>query len=166
MLESWSARENLASLSLGVIKSNFLKSVMFPHLVATWLSAALKIFFFIEETKKGIDAKVILAGRDTNNQMTEFVKKLVINNLKLKKINISKSKILLLGLTYKKNVADIRNSLSIKVFQSLKKHLKRLNCFDPFIDNKFKKKYKLIDKNKIRKFYVYVFLTNHDEFRK
>ena len=40
ILESWSAKENLASLSLGVIKSNSLKSVIFPHLVATWLSTA------------------------------------------------------------------------------------------------------------------------------
>ena len=35
IVESWSARENLASRSLGVIKSNPMKSEIFPHLLAT-----------------------------------------------------------------------------------------------------------------------------------
>ena len=54
MLASWSAKENLASFSLGVIRSNPLKSVIFPHLVATWLSATLKTFPLIEEVNNGI----------------------------------------------------------------------------------------------------------------
>ena len=51
ILESWSARANLTSFSFGVIKSNFLKSKIFPHLEATWLSATLMVFFFINLDK-------------------------------------------------------------------------------------------------------------------
>ena len=45
----------------------------------------------------------------------------------------------MMGLTYKKNVADLRNSLSIKVFQSLKKNFHKFNCYDPLIDKIYKK---------------------------
>ena len=48
--ESWSEVANLASLSLGVIKSNFLKSVMLPQRLATWLSAIFNIFLGIAPT--------------------------------------------------------------------------------------------------------------------
>ena len=54
ILESWSASENLTSRSLGVIKSKLKKSVIFPHLVATWLSATLKVFFGIALVRSGM----------------------------------------------------------------------------------------------------------------
>ena len=48
-----------------------------------------------------------------------------------------------MGLTYKK-CCSLRNSLSIKVFQSLKKNFRKFNCYDPLIEKIYKKKYQII----------------------
>ena len=151
-------------IKLAETKWNFVKYS--PGLVGGHCLPVDPYYFSWFAKKNGINTKVILAGRNTNNQMTNYVKQVVIDNLVLNKLNISKSKILLLGLTYKKNVADIRNSLSIEVFKSLKKHIKKIKCYDPFLNNKFKKKYKLINEKDIKKFDIYIFLTNHDKFKK
>ena len=151
-------------IKLAETKWNFVKYS--PGLVGGHCLPVDPYYFSWFAKKNGINTKVILAGRNTNNQMTNYVKQVVIDNLFLNKLNISKSKILLLGLTYKKNVADIRNSLSIEVFKSLKKHIKKIKCYDPFLNNKFKKKYKLINEKDIKKFDIYIFLTNHDKFKK
>jgi UDP-N-acetyl-D-galactosamine dehydrogenase len=89
------------------------------------------------------DSKLILAGRNVNNEMENFVYKSII-----KKINFFNcKKILIAGVTYKANVADIRNSLALNIYKRLKKN-KNFNtyCFDPIINNKFAKKYKILDK--------------------
>lgn len=52
--DTWSDNANLASLSLGVIKSNFLNSRIFPHQLATWLSAAVNLSLDIAFLKKFI----------------------------------------------------------------------------------------------------------------
>ena len=70
------------------------------------------------------------------------------------------------GLTYKKNVADLRNSLSISVFHTLKKNIKQLKSFDPYVSRVFKKKYSLIDDKDFKNFDIYIILTNHDIIKK
>ncbi len=116
--------------------------------------------------KKGLNTKIILAGRKTNNQMVQFVVNEVINKIKSEKKNLKKTKILILGLTYKKNVADLRNSLSIKVYNLLKKKIKTVRCYDPMINYNFRKKYSLINKNDFKNFDAYVVLTKHDAINK
>lgn len=87
-----------------------------------------------------IDPKVILSGRETNDEMPAFLAKRI--NEKLGK----KSSILFLGMTFKENVPDLRNSKSLDVVNFLKKkHYIKLH--DPFIIDK---KYKLIDFRKIK----------------
>ena len=112
--------------------------------------------------KLGLETKIILAGRKTNNDMVRYTRNLILKKISEHKIDKKNIRVLILGLTYKKNVADIRNSLSIKVFQSLKKNFKKLNCFDPLINQSSNKKYLLINKNNIKNFDVYVILTKHD----
>ena len=116
--------------------------------------------------KKGLDTKIILAGRKTNNEMVKFTKKMILKKIKKYKLNSKKIRVLIMGLTYKKNVADLRNSLSIKVFQSLKKNFRKFNCYDPLIDKIYKKKYLLIEKKNIKNFDVYIVLTKHDSIKK
>ena len=97
--------------------------------------------------------------------MVKYTKNAILKKIQNYKLNSKKLRILILGLTYKKNVADLRNSLSIKVYQSLKKTFKKLSCYDPMIDQTFKKKYSLINKSDIKKFDIYIILTKHDSFK-
>lgn len=123
-------------------------------------------YYFAWFAKKlGLVTKIILAGRKTNNEMVSYTKSTILQNILKKKLNPKKIKVLILGLTYKKNVADLRNSLSIKVYESLKKNFKKLSSYDPMIDQTFKKKYSLINKSDIKKFDIYIILTKHDSFK-
>ena len=113
----------------------------------------------------GIKTNILLSGRKTNNEMVNFVTKKIL--IKLNKVkNIKNKKILILGLTYKKNVADIRNSLAIKVFRNLKKKYKNIRTYDPYLDNRFFKKLKLIKTTEIKKQDIFIILNNHDKFNK
>ena len=58
----------------------------------------------------GYNPKIILAGRELNDNMGNFVVSELINKMKFKNIEIEKSKILIMGLTFKENCPDLRNS--------------------------------------------------------
>ena len=88
---------------------------------------------------------------------------IIIDNIKqrLKNLNLRrKKKIIICGLTYKKNVADLRNSLSLKIFKKLKKQ--KFYGYDPIINEKKARKEGIITNyNKFTKFDIYVILTEH-----
>ena len=151
-------------LKLASSKWNFIKYS--PGLVGGHCLPVDPYYFAWFAKKQGLNTKIILAGRKTNNQMVKFTKEMILKKIKKYKLKSKKTRVLIMGLTYKKNVADLRNSLSIKVFQSLKKNFHKFNCYDPLINKIYKKKYQLIEKNKIKNFDVYIVLTKHDSIEK
>jgi UDP-N-acetyl-D-galactosamine dehydrogenase len=118
--------------------------------------------------KLGYKPHMILSGRDINESMSSNITKRIINCYRNKNITINNSNLLILGLSFKKNVADYRNS---KVFD-LADHLNRnkINCYvyDPNVDLKnsnFKyNKILNLKKSKV-KFDVIVSAVNHDIFK-
>ncbi|MDC1236525.1 Vi polysaccharide biosynthesis UDP-N-acetylglucosamine C-6 dehydrogenase TviB [Pelagibacteraceae bacterium] len=79
----------------------------------------------------GYHPKVILAGRETNDNMGAYVASKLIAEMKNRNIPIKGSNILIMGLTFKENCADIRNSGVEKVIKELKKHDCNLALYDP-----------------------------------
>jgi len=80
----------------------------------------------------GYHPEIILAGRRLNDGMGEYVASEVIFQM-IRKGNVVKdSKVLVLGITFKENCPDIRNSRVIDVIQSLKKQGVEVDVFDPF----------------------------------
>ena len=71
--------------------------------------------------KIGYHPKIILAGREINDSMGNYVALKFIEELKKKNIKIKGSKILIMGLTFKENCTDIRNSGIKNVIEKLKK---------------------------------------------
>ena len=67
--------------------------------------------------EKKFDPKMILSGRKTNEDYSNFLVKLVKKNLKKRK-----NKILISGTTFKPNCSDVRNSKVIDIYNSLKKN--------------------------------------------
>ena len=90
----------------------------------------------------GIDPKVILSGRKTNDEMPNFIAKIIDQIAK------AKSKILFLGMTFKEDVPDLRNSKSFDLIKSLKKRKYKVYLHDPFIKDE---KHKVIDFCSIKK---------------
>ena len=81
--------------------------------------------------KLGYKPKIILAGRNLNNNMSSHVALKFNEYLKLKKIELKKAKILILGLTFKENCPDLRNSKIIDVFNKLKNNKFQIDLYDP-----------------------------------
>ena len=88
----------------------------------------------------GYKPKVILAGREINDKMGIHVASEFIKKIKEKKIQIKGSRILIMGLTFKENCADIRNSGIESVIRELKKFDCNLDLHDPWVDNEEIKK--------------------------
>ena len=88
----------------------------------------------------GYKTKVILSGRELNDNMGNHVAQKFILAMKRKKLKIKNSKILIMGLTFKENCADIRNSGVKSLFDSLKKYNCNLDIYDPWTNLKEVKK--------------------------
>ena len=97
----------------------------------------------------------------------------ILKIAKKTKINRVRAKILILGLAYKKNVDDIRESASLKLIKSLqKKNIKNLTYCDPLTKNitlpdhiKKIKKLNSLTKINIKKFDLVFLMTDHDRFK-
>tara|TARA_B110000037_G_scaffold222668_1_gene298764 strand:- start:2591 stop:3871 length:1281 start_codon:yes stop_codon:yes gene_type:complete len=116
----------------------------------------------------GYKPKIILAGRKLNDNMGNYVVSQLILKLKKKKINIKEAKILIMGLTFKENCADIRNSGVQGVIKSLKKYNCKLTLYDPWVNNKkIKEKYGFSSNSALKNnTYDAILLTvAHDKFK-
>ncbi len=82
----------------------------------------------------GYSPKIILAGRELNDNMGKHVVSELTKEMKNKNIQVKGSKILIMGLTFKENCSDIRNSGIQKVITELKKFNCTINLYDPWVD--------------------------------
>ena len=98
-------------------------------------------YYLIHKAKEiGYEPRLILAGRELNDNMGNHVVSQLIKEMKKKKIQIKNSKILIMGLTFKENCADIRNSGIESVISGLKKYNCNIDLYDPWADKKEIKK--------------------------
>ena len=118
---------------------------------------------------KNFFSKYIDLANKTNQEMPLYVVSRVSKLLRKKKINLAKSKLLIVGLSYKKNVSDFRESPALKVFKELSSKAAIVQFQDDHVkNNKLKIKNKLnnflsikITKEKIKTFDAVIILTDH-----
>ena len=84
----------------------------------------------------GHHPEIILAGRRINDKMPEFIVEKLLQGMVEKSINIPQSKVLILGYTFKPNCPDIRNTKVRELVSSLKKYVKDICIYDPWIQKK------------------------------
>lgn len=82
----------------------------------------------------GYHPEVILAGRRINDSMAKFVAEQVARLMTKKRIHVVGSKVLVLGLTFKENCPDLRNSKVIDVINELKTFNADVDVYDPWVD--------------------------------
>jgi len=82
----------------------------------------------------GYHPEVILAGRRINDSMSSHVAAETIKLMLHKGLQVLGSKILILGLTFKENCPDIRNSKVVDVIKEFKKYNVDVDVYDPWID--------------------------------
>ncbi len=131
-------------IRLASSKWNFLKFK--PGLVGGHCLPVDPYYLSYIASKNKFEMKVALAGRSVNNNMKNFVLKEFYENVKKNKIK-KNSNILVVGLSYKYGVSDLRNSLNLVIFNEIRKKFKKTVYFDPFVNSinslKHQKNYKI-----------------------
>lgn len=118
--------------------------------------------------RSGYTPKMILSGRNINDEMSNIYFKRIIKFIKKKNLKIKKSRILILGATFKENCNDTRNS---KVFDLIK-NFQSIDCkidlFDPWIDYRNIKfpKIRFINKLINQKYDYIILCVAHNIFKK
>lgn len=80
----------------------------------------------------GYHPNMILAGRRLNDHMGHYIASIVIKLMVKKGINIAKSRILILGLTFKENCPDLRNTKVIDIIDEFKEYGVEVDIYDPW----------------------------------
>lgn len=84
--------------------------------------------------KAGYYPEIILAGRKLNDSMGKYVANEIINLMTKKRIQVVDSNILVMGLTFKEDCPDIRNTRVVDVVQELSGFHCNIDVYDPWID--------------------------------
>jgi UDP-N-acetyl-D-glucosamine dehydrogenase len=91
------------------------------------------LYLYWKAKKFGFNSKFIKLASKLINFMPEYIVKRIKFLLKLKGIKIEQAKILILGVTYKKDVRDLRKSPALDIINLLKKEKAKVYYYDPFI---------------------------------
>src|SRR5690554_5872003 len=106
--------------------------------------------------EKGYHPEIILAGRRLNDSMGEYIASEVVKCMIKKGINVCNAKVLNLGITFKENCPDVRNTKAVDVIRGLEDYGINVTTFDPWANSdEVKHEYQLTsegDIEQIRKF--------------
>jgi UDP-N-acetyl-D-galactosamine dehydrogenase len=118
----------------------------------------------------GYNPEIILAGRRLNDSMGPFVVHETVKLMIKKGISVNEANVLVLGITFKEDCPDIRNSRAIDIVNELKSYSINVNVFDPWASpEEVKHEYGIdliSDKKEINKKYdAVVIAVSHREFK-
>lgn len=114
-------------------KWNFLK--FSPGLVGGHCIGVDPYYLTHKASELGYHSKVILSGRSINDKMGALIAREVIQHLIRQDKSLKQCKVLVMGTTFKENVADIRNSKVVDVINELKTYLVNVHVTDPHADS-------------------------------
>lgn len=115
----------------------------------------------------GYHPEIILAGRRLNDSMGEYVASQVVKLMIKKGINVNGAEILMLGITFKENCPDVRNTKIVDVITALEDYGVKVTTYDPWANpEEVKREYKIESKNVLPslKFDAIVLGVAHKEF--
>ncbi|MAD96955.1 MAG: UDP-N-acetyl-D-galactosamine dehydrogenase [Flavobacteriaceae bacterium] len=116
----------------------------------------------------GYHPEIILAGRRLNDSMGEYVASQVVKLMIEKDIKIKNAEVLVLGITFKENCPDVRNTKVVDVVASLKEFGVNVTIYDPWAnEDEVMHEYKLKSTQKIpdQKFDAALLAVSHKEFK-
>ena len=127
-------------------------------------------YYLADKSKKlGYNPDIILAGRKVNDEMGIFIADKIVSLLKNKFEIFQKSKILIMGATFKENCPDFRNTKVVDIINRLIELGINPKVFDPWIKtNSFEKQYGISVLNEIpsTKFDAIILAVGHNDFKK
>jgi len=115
----------------------------------------------------GYNPEIILAGRRLNDNMGNYIVTQVIKLMLKKRLHINEAKILIMGLTFKENCPDIRNTRVIDIIKELNSYGAKVDIYDPWVDPKeTRHEYGItpIDKPQPSTYDGIILAVKHDQF--
>lgn len=115
----------------------------------------------------GYHPEIILAGRRLNDSMGEYVASQVVKTMIKKGINVNTAEVLMLGITFKENCPDVRNTKIVDVIAALEDYGVKVTTFDPWANPaEVMHEYGIVSLNEIptRQFDAIVLGVSHNEF--
>ncbi|MBK8735077.1 MAG: nucleotide sugar dehydrogenase [Saprospiraceae bacterium] len=145
-------------------KWNFLK--FYPGLVGGHCIGVDPYYLLHKSKELGYDPEVILSGRRINDHMPAFIAKKLVQLLIAKGKNPGECKVLIKGITFKENVADIRNSKVADLYDECKSFSMDVDMLDPWADAEevfHEYKIKMIDQIN-KKYDALILAVGHQDF--
>lgn len=118
--------------------------------------------------RHGYNPEIILAGRRMNDGMGEYAANQTVKLMMKKGIQVLGSNILILGVTFKENCPDVRNTRVVDLYNSLKEYNLNIKVYDPWADHDIVKSHYGIDlESKLpeEKFDAVILAVAHDQFK-
>lgn len=144
-------------------KWNFLKFK--PGLVGGHCIGVDPFYLAYKAESLGYHPQVILSGRRVNDNMGMFVANKVIKLMIRAGTIIKGASVLVLGITFKENCPDIRNSKVIDIYQELVQFGVEVDVFDPYADGKeVSMEYRIDLVSKPKKYDGIILAVAHDKF--
>ena len=115
----------------------------------------------------GYHPEVILAGRRVNDGMGRYIADMVMRLMSRKRIHIVDSNILVLGIAFKENCPDLRNTRVIDLIKGLQNHNANVDVYDPWVDkSEVKNTYQLdvITEIEQGKYHAIILAVAHEQF--
>ena len=137
-----------------------------PGLVGGHCIGVDPYYLAYKSEKSGYKPRVLLNGRKVNNNISKNIFKSIQKQCINSEIDLKKCRILILGITFKENCSDIRNSRVINLYNHFKKLNNNIDVYDPYADKNEVYQFsgiKLIDKI-IKKYEVVILAVAHDQF--
>jgi len=160
--------DTLEVLEAAGTKWNFLK--FFPGLVGGHCIGVDPYYLTYKAEEVGYHTQVILSGRRINDNMGKFIAENTVKKLIRVGKPVKGAKVAILGLTFKENVGDIRNTKVIDVIDELEDYGIQTVVHDPYACSKEVKHEYNIDMletiDSIENADVIVLTVNHDKFKK
>ena len=117
--------------------------------------------------EKGYHPEIILAGRRLNDSMGEYVVSQIVKTMIKRNIKINGSKILNLGITFKENCPDVRNTKAIDIIKGLQDYEIAVTTYDPWASApEVVREYGLSIVNELpkEKYDAIILTVSHDDF--
>ena len=139
-----------------------------PGLVGGHCIGVDPYYLAYKSEKDGYSPEMILAGRKVNESIGQFIAHQVIDEMKTRKLLSLNSRVLVMGVTFKENCPDFRNTKVIDILSELRKQKLSFDIFDPLADTElFQKEHNSIVHNHLpnKKYHAIILAVAHDEFK-
>lgn len=140
----------------------------YPGLVGGHCIGVDPYYFIYEAERLGYHSQIILSGRKINDGMGEFVAEVVVKKLILTNRPVMDSKVVILGITFKENCPDIRNTRVVDIVEKLREYGISPLVADPLADPEETKRHygiELLPMEEVKEADCLIFANAHEEFK-